>query len=53
MDRDLWILQQQKVWWYLQSATHIKKFTNKPGDIRLAKPVTKQDTRCKIMQRSK
>jgi hypothetical protein len=37
------------------TATHVKKFTNKPGDLRLAEPITKQYTtsRCKIMQKSK
>jgi hypothetical protein len=53
MNRDLWILQQQKILWYLQPATLIKKFANRSGDLRLAKPITKQYTRCKLMQRSK
>ena len=39
MERNLSILQPQKKWWFLETATHIKKFTNKPGDLWMAKPI--------------
>ena len=40
MDRRLWILQQQKMW-YRQHATHTKKSINKYGYIWMAKQIFK------------